>query len=89
MPPTQTGPLERVGGGELIKRPFHMPPGCCPLRIPVLDGNSHPGSCPPLTTPLEIRSKQRDPNPKDDSLIRKETSTYEGFHSTVGALLSY
>ena len=32
--------------------------------------------------PPEIRSKQRDPNPKDTSLTRKDTSTYQGFHST-------
>ena len=36
-----------------------------------------------------FRSKQRDPNPKDNSLIRKVTSTYKGFHSTFAALLSY
>ena len=28
-------------------------------------------------------------NPKDDSLIRMETSTYKGFHSTFAALVSY
>ena len=27
-----------------------------------------------------FRSKQRDPNPKDDSLVRKDTSTYKLFH---------
>ena len=36
-----------------------------------------------------LRSKQRDPNPKDNSLIRKETSTYKGFHHTSAALFSY
>lgn len=35
-----------------------------------------------------IRSKQRDPNPKDNSLTRKETFTYKGFHDTVAALFS-
>ena len=34
-------------------------------------------------------SKQRDPNPEDNSLIRKDTSTYEGSHSTFAAVLSY
>ena len=38
---------------------------------------------------LRLRSKQRHPNPKDDSLIRKQTSTYKGFHSTFAALFSY
>ena len=38
---------------------------------------------------LHLRSKQRDPNPKDDSLIRKETSTYKGPHAMFAALLSY
>ena len=37
----------------------------------------------------EIRSKQRDPKPKDNSLIRKEASTHKGFHSTFAALFSY
>ena len=32
-----------------------------------------------------ITSKQRDPNPKDNSLIRKATSTYKGFHYTSAA----
>ena len=36
-----------------------------------------------------IRSKHRDPNPNDNSLIRKETSTYKGFHSTFVALLCF
>ena len=40
-----------------------------------------------LERPL-LRSKQRDPNPKDTSLIRKEPSTYKGFHSTFAALFS-
>ena len=38
---------------------------------------------------LRIRSKQRDPNPKGNSLVRKETSTYKGFHSMFAALFSY
>ena len=38
---------------------------------------------------MAVRSKQRDPNPKDNSLIRKETSTYKGFHSTFAAWSSY
>ena len=41
----------------------------------------------PKAGPL-LRSNQRDPNPKDNSLIRKQTST-KGFHSTFAALLSY
>ena len=36
-----------------------------------------------------VRSRQRDPTLQDDSLIRKETSTYKGFHSTFAALFSY
>ena len=36
-----------------------------------------------------IRSKERDPNSKDNSLIRKETSTHKGFRSTFVALFSY
>ena len=36
-----------------------------------------------------ISSKHRDPNPKDNSLIRKDTSKYKGFHSTFAALFSY
>ena len=36
-----------------------------------------------------VRSKQRDPNPKGNSLVRKDTSTYKGFHSTFAALFSY
>ena len=35
---------------------------------------------------MEIRSKQRDPNPKDDSSVRKEPSTHKGFHSAFAAL---
>ena len=35
-----------------------------------------------------IRSKQRDPNPKDNSLGWKDTSTRKAFHSTFAALLS-
>ena len=31
---------------------------------------------------------QRDPNPQDKSFIRKESSTYKGFHSTFAALCS-
>ena len=38
---------------------------------------------------LVIRSKQRDPKPEDNSLIRKEASTYRGFYSTFAALFSY
>ena len=34
------------------------------------------------------RSKQRDPNPKDNSLIRKDTSTCKGFHFTFVALFT-
>ena len=37
----------------------------------------------------QVRSKQRDPNPQDNSLIRKETSTNKGFRSTFAALFSY
>ena len=36
-----------------------------------------------------MRSKQRDTIPKDNSLIRMETSTYNGFHSTSAALFAY
>ena len=36
-----------------------------------------------------IRSKQRDPNPKDNSFVRKDTSTCKGFHSTFAAFFSY
>ena len=36
-----------------------------------------------------IRGSQRDPNPKDESLISKETSTYEGFHSMFAAIFSH
>ena len=32
---------------------------------------------------------ERDPNPKDNSFITKETSTYERFQSTFAALFSY
>ena len=35
------------------------------------------------------KNKQRDPNPKDNPLTRKETYTYEGFHSTSATLFSY
>ena len=35
-----------------------------------------------------LRRKRRDPIPKDNSLIRKETSSYKGFHSTFAALSS-
>ena len=34
-------------------------------------------------------NKQRDPDPKDNSLVGKETSTCKGFHSAFAALLSY
>ena len=34
-------------------------------------------------------SNDRDPNPRETSLIRKDTSTYKGFHSTFAALFSY
>ena len=43
----------------------------------------------PSFEPLEIRSKQRDPNPKDNSLTGKETSTCKGCHSTFAASFSY
>ena len=33
-----------------------------------------------------VKSKQRDPKPKDNSLIRKEPSTNKGFHYTFAAL---
>ena len=36
-----------------------------------------------------FRSKPRDPNPKDNSLIRNDTYTYKWFHYTFAALLSY
>ena len=36
-----------------------------------------------------FRGRQRDPNPKDNSLVGKETSTCKGFHSTFAALFSY
>ena len=36
-----------------------------------------------------VESPQRGPNPKESSLIRKETSTYKGFHPTFAALFSY
>ena len=36
-----------------------------------------------------IRSKLRDPNPKDKSLIRTSMYTCNGFHSTFAALFSY
>ena len=38
---------------------------------------------------IMIRSKHRDPSTKDNSLIRKETSTHKGFHHTFAAMLSY
>ena len=31
----------------------------------------------------------RDPNPKDNSLMREQLSTYKGFHSTLAALFSH
>ena len=34
-----------------------------------------------------FRGKQRDPNPKDNSLLRKETSTCKGFQYTFAAFL--
>ena len=36
---------------------------------------------------LYVRSKQRDPNPGDGSLMRKEPSTYKGFHSAFAVLV--
>ena len=36
-----------------------------------------------------FRSKQKDPNPKDDSLIREEASTYEAFQYTFAALIMF
>ena len=38
-----------------------------------------------------VGSRQRDPNPNDNSLLRKDTPTYcyKGFHSTFAALLSH
>ena len=44
-----------------------------------------------LFTAMQYQKKRRDLNPKDNSLIRKdsETSTYKGPHSTFAALLSY
>ena len=36
-----------------------------------------------------VGSKQRDPDPEDNSLIRQETSMYKGFHYTFAALISY
>ena len=38
---------------------------------------------------MEIGSRQRDPNPKDNSLIRKETPTYKGLYSTFAVSFSY
>ena len=43
----------------------------------------------PLVMYHMIRSKQRDPNLEDNSLIRKDTSTYMRFHSTFAALFYY
>ena len=36
-----------------------------------------------------LQKQKKDPNPKDNSLIGKQTSTYKGFHSTFAALFSY
>ena len=38
---------------------------------------------------LPVRSKQRDPNPKANSLIGKEASACKGFHDTFAASFSY
>ena len=54
-----------------------------------LSKTSRSTDCPKSITSRTFRSKQRDPNPKDNSLIRKETSTYKGSHDTFAALLSY
>ena len=35
----------------------------------------------------DLSSKQRDPNPKDNSLTREETSKHKGLHFTFAALL--
>ena len=37
---------------------------------------------------LPESANKRDPDPKDDSLTKKETSTYKGLHSTFAALFS-
>ena len=34
-------------------------------------------------------SKERDPNPTEDSWMRKETSTCKGYHSTFAAFISH
>ena len=47
---------------------------------------------PPLSFLLEqacVRSQQGEPNPKDDSLPRKEASACKGFHSTFAASFSH
>ena len=36
----------------------------------------------------DLRSK-RDPDPKSNSLVRKDTSTHKGFHSTSATFVSY
>ena len=38
---------------------------------------------------LDLRSRQRGPDPKDNSLVRKEPSTYKEFHSTLATQLDY
>ena len=54
--------------------------GACELRAP---GGRR------LPTP-HLGSKQMDPNPKDNSLVRKDTSAYNnGCYSTFAALFSY
>ena len=58
------------------------------VRPPAPRGRSR-SSCATCAATPHLRSKQRDPNPKDNSLLRKETSTYKGFHSTSAALFSY
>ena len=39
--------------------------------------------------PSIFRSKQRDPDPKDDSFVRKEPSACKGFHYTSAASFSH
>ena len=64
---------------------FHIELSETELTVPMGTRNGNRGA---LAVAAEIRSKQRDPNPKEYSLLRKDTSTCKGFHSTFAAWFS-
>ena len=79
---------------SLIYQKFNLSRGGCgeaaglSTELQRLSTRNAPRRAGPCSTSHIIRSKQMDPNSKDNPLIRKETSTCKGFHYTFAALFS-